>query len=52
MMPQCNSRTYWTILAPVKSAAAALGHMATQVPQPMQAAASMERSAMAPATKF
>src|ERR1035437_7257132 len=35
----CGSRPRWAILAPVNSAAAALGHMATQAPQPMQAAA-------------
>src|ERR1035438_10044504 len=41
----CGNRPRWAILAPVNNAAAALGHMATQAPQPMQAAASMERSA-------
>ena len=36
----------WAILAPVKSAEEALGQAATQAPQPMQAAASIARSAV------
>ena len=42
-----GSRARWDILAPVNSMAEALGHEATQAPQPMQAAASMAFSAAA-----
>src|SRR5262245_45233375 len=41
----CGRRASWEILAEVKSDADALGQAATQAPQPMQAAASIARSA-------
>ncbi len=40
-----GSKPRWLIFAPVKRDALALGQAATQAPQPMQAAASMARSA-------
>ena len=39
-----GSSPRWLIFPPVKSEADALGQAATQAPQPMQAAASMDRS--------
>ncbi len=41
----CGSIPRWVSLAPVKSEAEALGQAATQAPQPMQAAASIDISA-------
>src|ERR1700730_14107990 len=41
----CGRTPRWAIFAPVNKDAEALGHAATQAPQPMQAAASIEVSA-------
>ena len=48
----CGNRANCEIFAPVNSAAEALGHAATQAPQPMQAAASMASSACSFGTRM
>ena len=48
----CGSNPRCAIFAPVNSAAEAFGHAATHAPQPMQAAASMARSASSFGTRI